>query len=116
VASRAIPANAGQIAASILRALGPEGVLVNVSRGFLVDESALVAALRTGTIGGAALDVFADEPTDAARWRDLPNVVVTPHLAGYTREAGVDMIGQLVENVRRYFRSEPLLSPVEDLA
>lgn len=114
VTSRATPANAGQIDASILQALGPEGVLVNVSRGFLVDEDALIAALRTGTIGGAALDVFAQEPTDAARWRDLPNVVLAPHLAGFTREAGVDMIGQLAENVRRQLRGEPLLSPVED--
>ena len=114
VTSRATPSNAHQIDASILRALGPQGALINVSRGFLVDEEALVAALRDGTIGGAMLDVFADEPTDAARWRDLANVVVTPHLAGYTREAGVDMIGQLVENVRRHLHGEPLLSPVED--
>ena len=114
VTSRATQANAGQIDASILHALGSEGVLVNVSRGFLVDEDALIAALRTGALGGAALDVFVDEPTEARRWRDVPNVVLTPHLAGFTTEAGVDMIGQLEENVRRHLRGEPLFSRVED--
>lgn len=116
VASRAIPENAGQIDADILRALGSNGILVNISRGFLVDEDALITALGDGTIAGAALDVFTDEPTDPARWRDLTNVVLTPHLAGYTREAGADMIAQLKENVTRYLAGAPLLSPVTDPA
>lgn len=116
VASRAVPENARQIDADILRALGSGGVLVNVSRGFLVDEGALIAALRDGTIAGAALDVFEQEPTDPALWQGLENVVLTPHLAGYTREAGEDMFGQLRENIRRYLAGEPLLSPVEDAA
>ena len=116
VASRADRENVGQIDAAVLRDLGPEGLLVNVSRGFLVDEPALVEALMSGGLGGAALDVFASEPTDAALWADVPNVVLTPHLAGFTREAGTDMIGQLRENIRRYFAGEPLLTPVEDPA
>jgi phosphoglycerate dehydrogenase-like enzyme len=116
VTSRATPDNAGQIDAQVLRALGPGGVIVNVSRGFLIDEPALLAALRDGIIAGAALDVFADEPTDAALWRDLPNVVLAPHLAGYTKEAGRDMLEQIRENVRRYLAGEPLLSPVDDPA
>ncbi|MBT2188284.1 NAD(P)-dependent oxidoreductase [Sphingobium nicotianae] len=113
VASRAVPENMGQIDADVLAALGPQGVLVNVSRGFLVDEPALLAALRSGGIAGAAVDVFAQEPVDAAIWRALPNVVLTPHLGGFTVEAGTDMIGQLRENVRRHFRGEPLLTPEE---
>jgi len=116
VASRAVPDNAGQIDATVLSALGSDGMLVNVSRGFLIDEDALVAALRARTIGGAALDVFVDEPTDPARWRDLNNVVLTPHLAGFTREAGDAMIGQLKTNVARYLADAPLLSPVTDSA
>ena len=116
VTSRATPDNAGQISAEILQALGPAGVLVNVSRGFLVDEAALLAALDSGAIAGAALDVFADEPTDPDRWRDRRNVVVTPHLAGYTREAGQDMLEQIRENVRRYLAGESLLSAVNDPA
>lgn len=116
VSSLAVPENAGQIDATILGALGPQGVLVNVSRGFLVDEAALLVSLRSGGIAGAALDVFGQEPVDPALWKDIPNVVLTPHIAGYTREAGADLIGQVRENIRRYFRSEPLLSPVEDQA
>ena len=115
VASRAVPANAGQIDAAVLEALGPEGVLVNVSRGLLVDEPALLRALETRAIAGAALDVFAQEPTEPHRWAGFENVVLSPHIAGYTREAGVAMFGQLRENLRRYFAGEALLTPVEDV-
>jgi hydroxypyruvate reductase len=116
VASRADARNAGQIDAAVLQALGPQGVLVNVSRGFLVDEDALITALHSGTLGGAALDVFAAEPPDAELWGEVPNVVLSPHLAGYTQEAGGDMFGALRENLRRYFAGEPVLTPVEDPA
>ena len=114
VASRATPENAGQVDATILRALGPRGVLVNISRGLLVDEDALVATLASGEIGGAGIDVFVEEPTDAARWRDLPNVVLSPHVAGHTQEGGEALFGQLRANIEHYFRGEPLLTPVED--
>ena len=111
VATRATADNAGQIDATVLKLLGAGGVLVNVSRGILVDEDALLQALRQRTLAGAALDVFDREPPDAAKWRDLDNVVLSPHLAGYTREAGVAMFGQLRENLRRHFAGEPLLTP-----
>jgi lactate dehydrogenase-like 2-hydroxyacid dehydrogenase len=114
VASRAVPTNAGQINSAVLEALGADGVLVNVSRGLLVDESALIRALETHMIAGAALDVFAQEPTDPQKWQRFPNVILSPHIAGYTREAGVAMFGQLRENLRRYFAGEPLLTPVAD--
>ena len=115
VTSRAVPENARQIDADVLRALGPAGMLINVARGFLIDEPALAAALRDSTIAGAALDVFDEEPTDPRRWQALENVVLTPHLAGYTQEAGEDMFGQLRENICRHFAGQPLLSPVEDI-
>lgn len=114
VAIRATRANAGEIGSEVLAALGPSGLLVNVSRGFVVDEAALVRALKLGMIAGAALDVFSQEPTPAAPWSRLENVVLSPHIAGYTEEAGVAMFGQLRENIRRYFAGEPLLTPVED--
>jgi hydroxypyruvate reductase len=115
VASRAVPAAARQIDAAVLGALGTKGLLVNVSRGFLVDEPALLRALETRTIAGAALDVFAHEPPQARLWDRFENVVLSPHVAGYTREAGVDMFGQLRENIRRYFAGETLLTAVEDV-
>ena len=114
VASRADPENAGQVDAEVLRALGPEGILVNISRGFLVQEGALIEALQSGTLGGAALDVFEDEPPSPDKWRDVPDVVLTPHVAGFTREAGEDLPRQQRENVRRYFAGEPLLTPAGD--
>jgi phosphoglycerate dehydrogenase-like enzyme len=114
IASRATPESAGQIDAAVLHALGPDAILVNVSRGFLIDEEALLAALLAGAIGGAALDVFVKEPPKATRWRDLPNVVLSPHLAGFTHEAGEDLVGQLRGNIERYFLGGPLLTPVDD--
>ncbi len=71
----------------VMDALGPQGILVNVARGRLVDEDALIAALREGRLGGAALDVFEEEPPTAERWRDVPNIILTPHTAGMTSQA-----------------------------
>jgi lactate dehydrogenase-like 2-hydroxyacid dehydrogenase len=72
--------------AEVLQALGPDGVLINVSRGSTVDENALIQALHDGTIAGAGLDVFADEPHVPAALLALPQVVLTPHIASSTVE------------------------------
>lgn len=114
VASRAMSAAAKQIDGNVLAALGAYGVLVNISRGFLVDEAALIHALESHTIAGAALDVFEQEPANAQMWSRFDNVVLSPHIAGYTREAGIEMFAQLRENLRRHFAGEPLLTPVHD--
>jgi phosphoglycerate dehydrogenase-like enzyme len=103
------------IDAAILDALGPDGLLVNVARGQLVDESALIAALRSGRLGGAALDVFDPEPTDPARWADLPNVVLTPHTGGATHEAVGRMAETLMANLAAHFAGLPLPSPVAEM-
>ena len=89
-------------------------MLVNVSRGFLVDEPALRHALEQRAIAGAALDVFEMEPVERDKWSRLDNTVLSPHIAGYTQEAGVALFGQLRENLRRHFAGEALLTPVED--
>jgi lactate dehydrogenase-like 2-hydroxyacid dehydrogenase len=98
--------------ASALQALGPAGVLVNVARGSVVDEAALIAALRAGAIAAAGLDVFAEEPTPAARWADVPNITLTPHLGGATQESLFEIVAVALENLRRHFAGEPLVSPV----
>ena len=99
------------IGASVLDALPSTAWLINVSRGALVDETALLAALRDGRLAGAVLDVFEEEPLppDHPLW-DAPNVTITPHVSGATSRFRDDLI---VENVRRYLAGEPLLNVVD---
>ncbi|HRD28783.1 MAG TPA: 2-hydroxyacid dehydrogenase [Caulobacter sp.] len=113
VCCRGDAANHHLISRGVIEALGPRGCLVNVARGSVVDEDALIAALRDGRLGMAALDVFETEPTPAERWADVPNTVLTPHTAGGTLESIPRMVAQTLENLRRFFHGEPLLSPVQ---
>ena len=113
VAARADTSNRNLIDRQVLDALGKRGCLVNVARGSIVDEDALIEALRSGALGSAALDVFWEEPTPAERWFDVPNVVLTPHTSGATADTVPKMVGQAIENLRRCFAGEPLLSPVQ---
>jgi hydroxypyruvate reductase len=101
-------ATRGVVDAQVLGALGREGVLINVARGGVVDEPALLAALRDGVILGAGLDVFADEPTDPALWRDLTNVVLTPHIAGRTRESVQEAVRAALANLMALYAGRPL--------
>ncbi|WP_299171703.1 2-hydroxyacid dehydrogenase [uncultured Brevundimonas sp.] len=112
VACKADETNRGLISREVLEALGPEGLLVNVSRGQVVDEDGLRAALKSGTLGQAALDVFIDEPTDPARWADLPQVILTPHTAGATTAGVQGMLMLLMQNLQAHFAGEPLKTPV----
>lgn len=111
VACKADDDNRGLISRAVIEALGPSGLLVNVARGQLVDETALIAALKKGRLGQAALDVFEQEPTEAARWRDVPNTVLTPHTGGATTEAVQGMLMLLMQNLRAAFAGEPLRTP-----
>ncbi|MDO8378309.1 2-hydroxyacid dehydrogenase [Phenylobacterium sp.] len=112
VACRADAANRQAVNAQVIEAVGPRGMIVNVARGSIVDEDALIAALKDGRLGRAALDVFAQEPTPAERWEGVPGTVLTPHSAGGTVDSLPSMIGQTFENLRRHFAGEALLSPV----
>ena len=99
--------------ARVLEALGPRGYLVNVARGSLVDEPALLAALESNAIAGAALDVFDNEPDIDPRFFALDNVMLTPHLGSATHETRAAMAQLMLDNVRSYFRSGRALTPVE---
>jgi lactate dehydrogenase-like 2-hydroxyacid dehydrogenase len=101
------------IDARVLDALGPNGYLVNVARGSLVDEGALLAALETGAIAGAALDVFDREPDIDPRFLPLDNVLLTPHLGSATHETRAAMAQLMLDNVRSWFRSGRALTPVD---
>jgi phosphoglycerate dehydrogenase-like enzyme len=104
-------ASRGIIGREVLAALPQRAWLINVSRGALVDEPALLEALRAGRLAGAILDVFAEEPLPAdSPWWDAPNVIVTPHASGHTLRFFDELV---VENVRRYLAGEPLLNPVD---
>ena len=111
IAARGEPANRGLIDQRVIEAVGPRGLIVNVSRGWVIDEDAMIAALRDHRLGMAGLDVVAAEPTPAERWVDVPNVVLTPHAAGTSAETVVRLMEQAWENLHRQFAGEPLLSP-----
>jgi len=100
------------IDARVLAALGPNAYLVNVSRGSLVDEAALLAALEQGSIAGAALDVFDGEPDIDPRFFALDNVMLTPHLGSATNETRAAMAQLMLDNLRAWFRSGRALTPV----
>lgn len=99
----------GLIGAAELAALGPEGILVNISRGQVVDEAALIDALQQGRLRGAVLDVFAEEPLPAGSplW-DLDNVLVTPHSASTVAAENPALVDLFVDNLERFLRQEPL--------
>lgn len=102
------------IDAEVLRALGPKGILVNVARGSVVDEAALVDALEQGVIGGAALDVFADEPRVPARLKALPHVVLAPHIGSATTSTRQAMADLAFANLEAHFAGRPLPTPVPE--
>lgn len=102
----------GLINQPVLEALGPQGMLINISRGSVVDEAALVQALESGTLAGAGLDVFADEPHVPAALQQRDNVVITPHMASATWETRREMSRLVLENVIAWFAGEPLVTPV----
>ena len=99
VCCRADDSSKGLVDRTVIDTLGSDGILVNVSRGSVIDESALIDALKAGRLGGAALDVFETEPTPAARWADVPNVILTPHAAGVTIDTLHAMIRLSIERV-----------------
>ena len=102
----------GLITAGVLQALGPQGVLVNVGRGSVVDEAALIRVLQAGELGGAGLDVFTDEPRVPGELQGLPNVVLTPHTGSATRQTREAMSELVVANVRAFERGQRLATPV----
>jgi len=110
----ATPATRNLVDARILAALGPDGFLINVARGAIVDEAALIAALESGHLGGAYLDVFENEPLppESPLWA-MPNVLVCPH-SGSTSDRENERITDLFcENLRRWQAGEPLLNVLD---
>ncbi|WMY77933.1 2-hydroxyacid dehydrogenase [Citricoccus sp. I39-566] len=112
VAASGGPDSVGIVGAAELAALGPQGHLVNIARGTVVDEDALVAALTEGTIAGAGLDVYEREPQVPEALFGLENVVLLPHVGSGTRETRADMAELVLSNLRRYLADGTLLTPI----
>jgi lactate dehydrogenase-like 2-hydroxyacid dehydrogenase len=106
------PATRGLVTAEVLKALGPDGVVVNVGRGSVIDNVALAAALRDGTIAGAALDVVDGEPEVPEALLTAPNLVMTPHIGGAANESRTLAGIRVSDNLKAHFAGRPLLDRV----
>lgn len=100
------------IDANVLRSLGAKGTLINIARGSIVDEKALIAALRDGTIQCAGLDVFEHEPVIPAELLAMEHVTLLPHIGSATRETRGQMAQLVLDNLEAHFSGKPLLTPV----
>src|SRR5690348_16058430 len=105
-------ATSKMINAEVLKALGPRGVLINVARGSVIDEPALVAALKSGTILAAGLDVFANEPAVPDELKTMQNVVLLPHIGSCSVATRNAMDRLVVDNLKAWFAGKPPLTPV----
>lgn len=105
-------ATANMIDANVLDALGPKGILINIARGSVVDEPALVSALQNGTIAAAGLDVFAHEPYVPEEYISMDNVVLLPHIGSATVETRTKMGQLVIDNILAHFDGKPLLTEV----
>ena len=100
-------ATKGMINAEVLQALGPRGFFINIARGSVADQPALIEALKNNTIAGAALDVFAQEPlpADHALW-SMKNVIITPHLGGLSHDSSAHTMPALTHNMRCFLNGD----------
>src|SRR6266481_6908617 len=115
VCLRSDASNRHIINAEVLKALGPRGHLVNISRGWAVDEAALADALRNNVIEGAALDVFDEEPYEGQELLPFENLVMTPHFGGGTEHAQRRMTALVRQNLDAHFAGKPVVSPLPEL-
>lgn len=112
IAARADASNRHMVNEDMMRALGPDGVLINISRGTIVDEATLVRALNEGWIGGAGLDVYEREPHVPAELIAAPNTVLTPHIGGMTAHAFQKALDLCIANIEAVAAGKPALTPV----
>jgi lactate dehydrogenase-like 2-hydroxyacid dehydrogenase len=112
LACPATPDTDRMVNAAVLEALGPTGFLINIARGSVVHEDALLDALQHKKIAGAALDVFENEPNPNTAFLNLDNVLLTPHIGSATTETRIAMTNLAVDNLEAFFAKQPLLSEV----
>ena len=107
-------ATQNMINADVLKALGPQGILINMARGSVVDEQALIAALKDRTIYSAGLDVFAKEPEIPQELLEMDNIVMFPHLGSSTEVTRAAMDQLVVDNILAWVDGKPPLTPVHE--
>jgi lactate dehydrogenase-like 2-hydroxyacid dehydrogenase len=98
--------------AAVLQKLGKDGFVINIARGSVIDETALVAAIAGNTIAGAGLDVFEQEPHAPGALTAFANVVLTPHVGGHTIESHIAMQDCVIANLKAFFAGKGLVYPV----
>jgi len=114
LACPASPETEKMINAEVLEALGPRGYLINIARGSVVDEAALLVALQQKIIAGAALDVFENEPNPNAGFLNIDNVLLTPHIGSATSETRQLMTNLAIDNLEAFYNKKPLLTEVKN--
>ena len=114
LACPANPETEKMIDAEVLEALGPKGYLINIARGSVVDEAALLVALQQKKIAGAALDLFENEPTPNAQFLNIDNVLLTPHIGSATLETRQLMTNLAIDNLEAFYNQQPLLTEVKN--
>jgi hydroxypyruvate reductase len=105
-------ATRGLVSRAVIDAIGPQGIFVNIARGSVADEPALIEALKEGRLGGAGLDVFADEPRVPEAFFAMDNVVLQPHVASATHQTRQAMGQLVIDNLAAFFAGKPLVTPV----
>jgi lactate dehydrogenase-like 2-hydroxyacid dehydrogenase len=105
-------ATRGLVSRAVIDAIGPQGVFVNIARGSVADEPALIEALKEGRLGGAGLDVFADEPRVPEAFLAMDNVVLQPHVASATHQTRQAMGQLVIDNLAAFFAGKPLVTPI----
>jgi lactate dehydrogenase-like 2-hydroxyacid dehydrogenase len=114
LACPATPETEKMINAQVLEALGPHGYLINIARGSVVDEAALLVALQQKWIAGAALDVFENEPNPNPEFLNIDNVLLTPHIGSATSETRQLMTNLAIDNLEAFYNKKPLLTEVKN--
>jgi lactate dehydrogenase-like 2-hydroxyacid dehydrogenase len=107
-------ATANMINADVMKALGPRGVIINLARGTVIDEPALIAALKSGTILAAGLDVFAKEPIVPDELKTMQNVILLPHIGSASLVTRNAMDQLVVDNLKTWFSGKAPLTPIAE--
>jgi hydroxypyruvate reductase len=115
IAVRADASTRHLVNSDVMRALGPDGILVNISRGSVIDEPAMIALLQSGELGSVGLDVYEHEPLVPDPLKALPHVVLAPHIGGNTFESHETRQRMVAANIEAFFAGKPVLTPVPEM-